>query len=213
MRIRVGIVEDDRRLRQEFVQLIGTAGDMECVGAFGSAEDALAAMPAAAPDVVLMDLNLPGINGTECTRQFKELRPPAEIVVLTSVDDPASIFESLSAGASGYVLKRASGLQILEAVRDVHNGGSPMTGAIARRVVRFFGDKTAPPAPAPHPSVVTLSERERAVLDALAEGQQYKEIADTLAISINTVRKHIKSIYEKLQVTTRHAAVRKLGRL
>jgi DNA-binding NarL/FixJ family response regulator len=216
MAIRVGIVEDDARLRSEFEQLVGSAMDMTCVCACASAEEAMVRMPAAAPDVVLMDLNLPGISGIECTRQLKTLRPEVEVVVLTSVDDPAAIFESLSAGASGYVLKRTSGLQILEAVRDVHNGGSPMTGAIARRVVQFFGGKEgtrrATPTAEPHPSVVTLTERERAVLDALAEGQQYKEIADTLAISINTVRKHIKGIYEKLHVTTRHDAVRKLGR-
>lgn len=210
MTLRVAIVEDDSRLRQEFEQLIGSAADMECVRSCGAAEEALAALPPAAPDVVLMDLNLPGMDGAQCTRRLKEVLPSAEIVMLTSVDNPDAIFESLSAGASGYVLKRASGLQILEAVREVHLGGSPMTGAIARKVVKFFGRGT--PAPAPDPAVSALSERERSVLTALAEGQQYKEIADTLGISINTVRKNIKSVYLKLHVNTRLEAVRKLGR-
>jgi DNA-binding NarL/FixJ family response regulator len=130
--------------------------------------------------------------------------------MLTSFESNDAIFESLAAGATGYVLKRAPGLQIIEAVRDVHGGGSPMSSAIARKVVGFFGKRVDP---APSPEVDRLSERERAVLVALAEGQQYKEIADTLGISINTVRNHVKHIYEKLQVNTRLDAVKKLGRV
>jgi DNA-binding NarL/FixJ family response regulator len=216
MTLGIAIVEDDERLRQEFVRLIESGGDMTCVSVTGSAEDALRALPAAAPDVVLMDLHLPGMSGIECTRQLKALRPSTHIVILTAFDAAETIFESLAAGATGYVLKRASGLQILDAIRDVHAGGSPMSSAIARKVVQFFNRTAAPPAHVPPRAaadVERLTGREHAVLVALAEGQQYKEIADKLGISINTVRKYIKHTYEKLHVNTRLEAVRKLGRV
>lgn len=207
--MRVAIVEDDDRLREQFAQLIESAADMTCVSTSGTAESALGAIPAAAPDVVLMDVNLPGMNGVECARQLKDLHPQTQIVMLTSLESNDIIFESLQAGATGYVLKRSPGLQILEAVRDVHAGGSPMSAAIARKVVSFFGKRVDP---VPSPDLDRLSERERAVLVALAQGQQYKEIADSLGISINTVRNHVKHTYEKLQVNTRLDAVRKLER-
>lgn len=207
--MRVAIVEDDDRLREQFAQLVESAADMTCVSTSGTAESALGAIPAAAPDVVLMDVNLPGMNGVECARRLKDLRPQTQIVMLTSLESNDTIFESLAAGATGYVLKRSPGLQILEAVRDVHAGGSPMSAAIARKVVSFFGKRVDP---MPSPDLDRLSDRERAVLVALAQGQQYKEIADSLGISINTVRNHVKHTYEKLQVNTRLDAVRKLGR-
>ncbi len=207
--MRVAIVEDDDRLREQFAQLIESAADLTCVSTSGTAESALGAIPAAAPDVVLMDVNLPGMNGVECARQLKDLHPQTQIVMLTSLESNDIIFESLQAGATGYVLKRSPGLQILEAVRDVHAGGSPMSAAIARKVVSFFGKRVDP---VPSPDLDRLSERERAVLVALAQGQQYKEIADSLGISINTVRNHVKHTYEKLQVNTRLDAVRKLER-
>ena len=210
MTLRVGIVEDDDRLRQQFAQLVQSAGDMTCVSENPSAEVALTALPAVAPDVVLMDLNLPGMNGIECARRLKDLSPRTQVVMLTSFESNDAIFESLAAGATGYVLKRAPGQEIIAAVRDVHAGGSPMSSAIARKVVTFFGKRVDP---APAPELDRLSDRERAVLVALAEGQQYKEIADALGISINTVRNHIKRTYEKLQVNTRLDAVRKLGRV
>jgi len=210
MTLRVAIVEDDERLRQQFAQLVENAGDMTCVGDSPSAEAALTTLPRVAPDVVLMDLNLPGINGIECTRRLKALRPDTQVVMLTSFESTEAIFDSLAAGATGYVLKRAPGNEILEAVRDVHAGGSPMSSAIARKVVSFFGKRVDP---APSPELDRLTDRERSVLLALAEGQQYKEIADTLGISINTVRNHVKRTYEKLQVNTRLDAVRKLGRV
>lgn len=213
MGIRVSIVEDDDRLRAEFSGLIEATAGMTLASVSPSAEDALSRIPANKPDVVLMDVNLGGMNGIECTRRLKAENAQLQIVMLTSFESNDKIFESLSAGATGYVLKRAPAAQILDAVRDVHEGGSPMSAAIARKVVQFFG------APAPVPvttwasEVDQLTDRERAVLLALSEGQQYKEIADTLAISINTVRKYIKSIYEKLHVNTRLEAVRKLGRV
>lgn len=211
MNLKVSIVEDDERLRSEFTRLIESAGDMTLVSVSPSAEDALTRIPEAKPDVVLMDVNLGGMNGIECTRRLKSSRPDLQIVMLTSFESNDTIFESLAAGATGYVLKRSPGLLILDAVRDVHAGGSPMSAAIARKVVQFFGKQ--PPVPVAASEVDSLTERERSVLVALAEGQQYKEIADTLGISINTVRKYIKSIYEKLHVNTRLEAVRKLGRV
>lgn len=210
MSIRVGIVEDDDQLRDTFSQLIDASGDMTCVAASGSAEAALVDLPAAAPDVVLMDLNLPGMNGVECTRRLKTLCPDTQIVMLTSFEASDAIFDSLAAGATGYILKRALRGEILDAVRGVHGGGSPMSPAIARKVVGFFGKRVDPVA---SPEVDRLTDRERDVLMALAEGQQYKEVADRLGISINTVRNHVKRIYEKLQVNTRLEAVRKINRV
>jgi DNA-binding NarL/FixJ family response regulator len=205
MTLRVGIVEDAELLRSEFVHLVATAGDMTCVGAFPNAEAALAALPALSADAVLMDINLPGIDGIECVRRLKGQSPGVHVVMLTAFDDADSIFESLQAGATGYVLKRAPVEQILGAVREVCSGGAPMSGSIARKVVQYFNKR------GPAPEVASLTERELGVLTALSRGQQYKEIADTVGISINTVRKHIKSIYEKLQVNSRADAVRKLG--
>jgi len=213
MSLRVGIVEDDSRLREAFAALVDVSG-MRCVAACASAEQALEALPNDPPDVVLMDINLPGMSGTECARRLKQARPEVQVVMLTSFDDTESIVASLAAGATGYVLKRAAGAEIIQAVRDVHEGGSPMTGAIARKVVQLMARGDARPEGArSDPAVSELTERERAVLTALSQGLQYKEVADSLGISINTVRKHIKAIYEKLHVNTRHDAVRKAGTL
>ena len=210
--LRVALVEDDARLRAAFAQLIEQAPDLTCVGASGSAEDALAALPTLQPDVVLMDINLPGMNGIECTRRLKAQCPNTQIVMLTTFDANEKVFESLAAGATGYVLKRAHGDEVLDAVRDVFAGGSPMSAAIARKVVQYFSVRRPVPAEAASAQLELLSEREHAVLKALAECQQYKEIADNLGISINTVRTYIKKLYEKLQVITRHEAVRALAR-
>jgi len=207
MDLKVAIVEDDRQLRTAFAHLIDEAGDLMCVGAYPSAEEALAALPATAPDAVLMDINLPGMNGIECTRRLKKAMPNVHVVMLTTFDDTERVFASLKAGATGYVLKRARPEEIVRAVRDVSEGGAPMSGAIAREVVHYFQQNQ------PSPEVSTLTDRERAVLTALSEGQQYKEIADNLGISINTVRHYIKNIYDKLHVNTRTEAVRKLGRV
>ncbi|HJZ74219.1 MAG TPA: response regulator transcription factor [Vicinamibacterales bacterium] len=207
MGIRVGIVEDDAQLRAAFARLVDSVEGLACVGSYATGEEALKALPAQAPDAVLMDINLPGMTGIECTRRLKAVAPTVHVVILTMFDDSERVFESLKAGATGYVLKRAPTSEILNAVRDVCEGGAPMSGAIARKVVQFFRqNQTAP-------EVEALTDREREVLAALSEGQQYKEIADTLSISINTVRKYIKSIYEKLHVNTRTDAVRKLGRV
>jgi DNA-binding NarL/FixJ family response regulator len=203
----VGIVEDDDTLRAAFTQLVNGESGMTCVGAFESAEKALDALPGLAPDAVLMDINLPGMTGIECTRRLKAVAPRISVVMLTTFDDSERVFESLKAGAGGYVLKRAPSDEITRALREVCEGGAPMSGAIARKVIQFFRHNQG------SAELDTLTDRERGVLVALSEGQQYKEIADSLQISINTVRKHIRCIYDKLHVNTRADAVRKLGRV
>ncbi len=207
MATRVCIVEDDPELREAFAALLANADGIDFVGSYPSGEDALAGLPARPPDAVLMDINLPGMTGIECTRRLKQAAPAIHVVMLTTFDDHERVFESLKAGASGYVLKRSPREDIVSAVREVCDGGAPMSGAIARKVIQYFRHHQAAP------EVGTLTEREHAVLEALSEGQQYKEIADSLSISINTVRKYIRSIYEKLHVNTRAEAVRKLGRV
>jgi DNA-binding NarL/FixJ family response regulator len=207
MGITVGIVEDDPELRAAFSTLVAGGEGMTLVGSYPSGEDALTALPAHLPDAVLMDINLPGMNGIECARRLKQVAPAVHVVMLTTFDDSERVFESLKAGAAGYVLKRAPREEILSALREVCDGGAPMSGAIARKVVQYFRHNQAAP------EVSSLTEREHAVLEALSQGQQYKEIAESLAISINTVRKYIRSIYEKLHVNTRTDAVRKLGRV
>jgi len=204
--LRIGIVEDDPLLRADFAKIVSRHEDMLCVGAFASAEEALGGLPSTNPDVMLVDINLPGMNGIELVRRMRRDATRAQIVMLTTFDDATTVFESLKAGANGYVLKRAVLSDLIDAIRDVASGGAPMTSAIARKVVQYFGQR------GPAPEVETLTEREREVLVALSQGQQYKEIAADLGISINTVRKYIRSIYDKLHVNTRLDAVNKLGR-
>jgi DNA-binding NarL/FixJ family response regulator len=156
---------------------------------------------------VLMDINLPGMNGVECVRQLKQLLPQLQVMMLTVYEDTENIFNALAAGASGYLLKRTSQARLLEAIRDVQRGGSPMTAHIARKVVQSF-QRTATSAP----PTGNLSEREQQVLDLLSQGLIYKEIADKLGISYETVHTYIRRIYEKLQVRTRTEAVAKFLR-
>jgi DNA-binding NarL/FixJ family response regulator len=203
--LRVGIVEDHPQFRSDLVTLVTGAGDMRVAGAFAAAEEALAKLPELDPQVVLVDIHLPGISGIECVARLRARLPQVHVVMLTAFDDALSIFESLKAGACGYLLKRAPAAEILGAVRDVAAGGAPMTGSVARLVVRFFNGRAA------SASADLLSGRERAVAAALGEGQRYKEVADSLGISINTVRKHIRSIYDKLQVHSKVEMLAKLG--
>lgn len=204
--LRVAIVEDDPLLRADFTKLISRTDDMTCVGGFATAEEALVGLPSTSPDVMLVDINLPGMSGIELVRRMRLGGTGAQIVMLTTFDDATTVFESLKAGANGYVLKRAVLGELIDAIRDVASGGAPMTSAIARKVVQYFGQR------GPAPEVETLTDREREVLVALSQGQQYKEIAADLGISINTVRKYIRTIYDKLHVNTRLEAVNKLGR-
>lgn len=207
MSIRVTIVDDDAGQRESIAQFLGTVSEFECVNTYGSASAALEGIPAQPSDVVLMDINMPRMNGIECTRRLKQLAPQLQILMLTVYEDADKIFDALSAGASGYILKRADPAKLLEAIREVHAGGSPMSGSIARKVVQSF-QKDAPA----EKEADMLSPRERQVLECLAKGYAYKQIGDELGVSMDTTRTYIRRIYEKLHVHSRtEAVVRFLG--
>jgi DNA-binding NarL/FixJ family response regulator len=204
MAITVSIVEDNEQLRTTLARVINRADGFRCLSHYASAEDALKDLPQARPEVVLMDINLPGINGVECVRQLKQLLPQTQVMMLTVYEDTENIFNALAAGAAGYLLKRTKSAELLEAIQEVHRGGSPMTTHIARKVTQSF--LKAGPSPQ---SKENLSEREQQVLDCLSQGFLYKEIAEKLGISYETVHTYIRRIYEKLQVRTRTEAVAK----
>jgi len=204
MSITVSIVEDNDQLRGTLARVIGRAEGFRCVSQYGTAEAALEDLPKEKPEVVLMDINLPGMNGVECVRQLKQLIPGMQVVMLTVYEDTENIFNALAAGAAGYLLKRTKSAELLEALREVHRGGSPMTTHIARKVTQSF--QKAGPSSQP---TENLSEREQEVLDCLSQGFLYKEIADKLGIGYETVHTYIRRIYEKLQVRTRTEAVAK----
>jgi DNA-binding NarL/FixJ family response regulator len=200
--IKVSIVEDDPKAREILVDWINRAEGFKCVSNHGSGEDALEHIPAHQPQVVLMDINLPGMNGPECVRRLKPNLPETQFVMLTVYEDSDHIFQALQAGASGYLLKQTQRSELMAALRDVNAGGSPMTANIARKVVKAFHQLAAPEKLA-----VDLSARESEVLQLLAQGYLYKEIADTLGISLPTVNTYIRRIYEKLHVRSRAQAV------
>jgi DNA-binding NarL/FixJ family response regulator len=208
MPIRISIVEDNDKLRGTLAKVISRAEGFTCVSDYGSAEDALTDLPKIKPDVVLMDINLPGMNGVECVRKLKIILPTTQVMMLTVYEDTDNIFNALTAGASGYMLKRTPAKELIEAIREVQRGGSPMTTHIARKVVLSF-QKSAAAAAKTADDLSELSDREQQVLDLLAQGLIYKEIAEKLSISYETVHTYIRRIYEKLQVRTRTEAVAK----
>jgi DNA-binding NarL/FixJ family response regulator len=202
--ITVGIVEDDAIIRNSLIKLIGSNGGYCCVGACGSSEEAMARFPELKPQVVLMDIHLPQASGIVCTRRLKEMLPDTQILILTVYEDSESIFQALKAGASGYLLKRSEPEDIVRALKDVYEGGAPMSARIARKVVQSFRDPTSEPNLA-----VKLTDREEQTLSMLAEGYANKEIADKMAVSLSTVRTHLRHIYDKLHVRSRTEAVLK----
>ena len=202
--IRIAIVEDDRTIREGLQMLLNGSPGFTCIAAYCNGESALAELPIIQPDVVLMDINLPGMNGIECILKLKELELPMLFIMLTVYEDSEVVFNSLTAGASGYLLKQTPPAKLLEAIQDVHNGGSPMSGEIARKVVQSF--QHLPTTTDLH---IGLTKREEEILAYLAKGYFYKEIAEELNISIETVRTHIRNIYVKLQVRTRSEAILK----
>ena len=208
MPISISIVEDNDQLRGTLAKVIGRADGFRFATDYANAEDALADLPKVKPDVVLMDINLPGINGVECVRKLKTLLPQTQVMMLTVYEDTENIFNALAAGANGYMLKRTPTKELIAAIREMQRGGSPMTTHIARLVVQSF-QKSAAPTPAPGDDLSVLSEREQQVLDLLAQGLIYKEIAEKLNIGYETVHTYIRRIYEKLQVRTRTEAVAK----
>ena len=200
--LKVSVVEDDPEIREYLCDLISNADGFALVSQHSDAKEAVEVIPTAHAEVVLMDINLPGMSGIEAARALKQKADGLQIVMLTVYEDSEVIFESLKAGASGYLVKRTPGPKILEALRDVRFGGSPMSSQIARKVVQFFNESGQRA-----PELEQLTQRERAVLDALARGQLYKEIADHLGMSLDTVRSHLQHIYQKLHVHTRTEAV------
>lgn len=202
MQIKVAIVDDDEGIRTSLSSLIERAAGFKLVGGFANGETALKEIPKLAPDVVIMDINLPGIKGYECVRQLKAASPSVQFLMLTVYEDSDSLFNSLRAGASGYLLKRTASARLLEAIRDVYEGGSPMTPQLARRVVQFFTKSAAESSP-----LAKLTPAEREFLDQLSKGYAYKEIADRMNISIDTVRSYVRTVYEKLHVHSRTEAV------
>ena len=205
--ISVSIVDDENELRQSIATYLNGSPGFRCVSAFANGETALEQLPARWPDVVLMDIHLTGMSGIECTRRLKAVNPEARIVMLTVYEDDEQIFTALTAGASGYLLKRLRPVKLLEAIRDVHAGGSPMSHSIARRVVASF-QQAAQAAE----EKGRLSSREQMVLDCLARGLTYKQTADQLNINIPTIRSYLRRIYEKLHVQSRTEAVAKYSR-
>jgi DNA-binding NarL/FixJ family response regulator len=207
MSITVSIVEDNDQLRGTLARVINRAAGFRCLSQYPDAEAAVEGLPRDRPDVVLMDINLPGMNGVECVRRLKQLAPDSMVIMLTVYEDTENIFNALAAGASGYLLKRTPRAEVLDAIREVHRGGSPMTTHIARKVVQSFQQPGASSQP-----TEGLSPREQEVLDCLSKGFLYKEIADKLGIAYETVHTYIRRIYEKLQVRTRTEAVAKFLR-
>ena len=202
--ISVAIVEDNKTTREGLETIINLSSEYRCVCTCSSAEDALRAFPQHRPEVVLMDIQLPNMSGVECVAQLKELLPAVQVIMVTVYEDPDRIFRALRAGASGYLLKRATPEQVLSAIREVHAGGAPMSGEIARKVIAHFQNQQAASQ-----QVAGLSGREREVLELVVHGFANKEIADRLSISVESVRWHLKHIYQKLHVHSRTEAALK----
>jgi DNA-binding NarL/FixJ family response regulator len=209
--ISVSIIEDDSSYRRVAVDLLRASGRCEVVGEYASTEMALEGLPRAWPHVLLCDINLPGESGIVAVQKLRAQRPGMACVILTVFDDSEKLFASLQAGAVGYLLKSEPGTAMVEAVVEAAAGGSPMSRAIARKLVRHFAGGAAPQSPAPK-AVDGLTPRETEVLQRLAQGARYKEIADQLTISIETVKNHLRKIYEKLHVSSRTEATAKFLR-
>jgi DNA-binding NarL/FixJ family response regulator len=202
--IKVAIVEDIKDIREGLQLLINSNDMFSCTQTYSTAEDALLNLPNTLPDVILMDIHLPGINGIEAIKKLKPQLPSVLFIMSTVYEDDENIFESLKAGATGYLLKKTSPDKILEAITEVYNGGSPMSAQIARKVIGAFQKKN------PIDEAAELTPKEKEILKALSKGLRYKEIASEMEISMDTVRTHVRHIYEKLQVQSRMDAINKV---
>lgn len=200
--IQVALVEDDDEIRANLTHRLARSGTFRLLRSYSDAESALADLPRHKPDVVLMDINLPGMDGVECVRQLKTKMPDVHVIMLTVYEDGNRLFNSLIAGASGYLLKRSPPAKLLAAIQEVYEGGAPMTPEIARRLVQHFRQISEPQTDLPK-----LTPRELDILKQLAQGYRYKEIVDNLGVSIGTLHSYISRIYEKLQVHSRTEAV------
>jgi DNA-binding NarL/FixJ family response regulator len=204
--IDISIIDDDASLRQSIATFVNGSPGFRCISAFASGEEALAQLPKQWPDVILMDIHLAGMSGIECARRVKAAEPNVQIVMLTVYEDPDQIFTALAAGATGYMLKRLTPARLLNAIEEVHTGGSPMSQSIARKVLTSFRK------PAPSSDLAQMTPREQMVLDCLAKGFTYQKAAETLEISLDSVRTYVRRIYEKLHVHSRTEAVAKYTR-
>jgi DNA-binding NarL/FixJ family response regulator len=204
MSISLAIVEDLDEVRDGLKNFISLSKDFKILDTFKTAEEALFDIPKLQPDIVIMDINLPGMSGIECIRQVKDKSPKTQFMMFTVYENDEKVFEALKAGASGYLLKNTGLVQLIESLRELHDGGSPMSANIARKLVTVFRDKEKELEP-----VEALSNRENEILQLLSKGLLYKEIADKLSISVSTVRQHIHHIYEKLHVQNRTEAINK----
>ena len=204
MGITLAIVEDLDEVRDGLKNFISLSSDFKILDTFKTAEEALHDLPKLKPDIVIMDINLPGMNGIECIRQIKSKTPATQFMMFTVYENDEKVFEALKAGASGYLLKNTGLVQLIESLKELHNGGSPMSANIARKLVTLFRNEQKEA-----PNVEILSSRENEILQLLTKGLLYKEIADQLSISISTVRQHIHHIYEKLHVQNRTEAINK----
>ena len=204
MPIKVSIVEDNDQIREGLSVLINGSTGFQCVATYPTAENALKYLPAQKPDVVLMDIQLPGMSGIECVRELKRLLPELQIMMLTIYEDDDNVFKSIVAGASGYVLKKTPPSELMDAVSDLHNGGSPMSDRIARKVVQAFQQMGKSSR-----ETENLTQRESEVLSYVAKGFQDKEIAEKFFLSSETVRTHLRNIYKKLHVRSRTEATLK----
>ena len=205
MRINVAIVEDDTDIRQSLEEIISSSGEMNCVAAFPNAEEFIESFKYINADVVLMDINLPGKDGIKAVEELKPLKPKVQYLMCTSYEEPEKTFKSLCAGATGYLVKNCTSEKLFEAIKDIYNGGSPMSPQIARLVVTSFSEKQAT-----IDAFELLTEREKQILHHLDKGFQYKEIASKLFLSVETIRTYVRHIYEKLQVHTRTEALNKV---
>jgi len=205
--IKVAIVEDDARIRKVVTEVLASARDCQCVGAFADGTTAVAKLPSLAPDVILMDINLPDLTGVECVARISPQLPGAEIIMLTVYQDPETIFQALAAGAHGYLVKPVMPRKLLEAIREIRSGGVPMSPGIAREVVDFFRREPVKPASGAAVEDAGLGLREQQVLKLLVDGLSYKEIAGELGITSNTVGTYVRRIYEKLHLRSRREIV------
>lgn len=204
MAIEVAIIEDEHEIRQSLQLLINGSEGFVCTHTFSNAEDAIAALPSSTVNVVLTDINLPGKSGVECIAILKPQCPRMQFLICTSFEDSEHVFNALKAGATGYLIKTTQPSKLLDAITDIYNGGSPMNSHIARMVVGHFNRSSHA-----NPELNKLSLREKEILEYLSKGYRYKEIADKLCLSTETVRTHIRNIYGKLQVTSRTDALNK----
>jgi DNA-binding NarL/FixJ family response regulator len=205
VKIMVVIVEDDKEMREGLEAIVRFHPALECLAGYPSAEEALEHISSNIPDIVLMDIHLPGISGIECVKRLKPILASTQFMMCTVYEDNENVFDSLCAGATGYLLKNSPPGIITDAIIDLYHGGSPMSSVIARKVINAFQ-----PASELNTDMEKLTKREREMLDLLAKGYRYKEIADQLYISFETVRTHIHNIYEKLQVQSRTEALNKM---